>query len=320
MSNQYRILLVGAGNMGSLHARVTSQHPRTSLDVLVDPREDVGRSVAERFGATWRAEIGDLTQIDAVIIAAATEAHEELAVQVLEAGKPLLIEKPVAPSLKATMRIVDLAEVKDLPLQCGLLERYNPAVVTARRAIREPVYVTAKRHSPYAPRIATGVASDLLVHDVDLAIQVMGAKPARVNASLGVFDPRSLAHAEDIAEVQMVFDNSAIAQVSASRVGQRKIRELFVHELDRLFEIDLLRRTVTIYHHISGEAADDNGRGYRQQSVMEIPELVTSQEPLGAQLDHFVEILDGEGDAAEERRSILPAHEVIDLAKAARNL
>ena len=97
-----QIILVGAGSMGSHHARVISQSESADLAVLVDPREDVGRAVAERFGATWRRELPDLDSYDAVVIAAATEAHYELAVQVLGQDRPLLIEKPVADSLLRT--------------------------------------------------------------------------------------------------------------------------------------------------------------------------------------------------------------------------
>lgn len=316
MSDPYRFLLVGAGNMGANHARVTAMHPRAQLVGIVDPREEVARPLADRFQADWQPEIGDLSDVDAVILAAATEVHPQLATQILEAGKALLIEKPVAPSLEESRRIVELSRAKGVPLQCGLLERYNPAILTAQRAIKDPVYITGRRHSPYAPRIKTGVCWDLLVHDVDLAILLMGSLPTGVNAALGVFDTRSLAEAEDVAEVQMRFANGSVAQVSASRISQQKIREITVYELDRMFEIDLLRRTVTIYHFVSGEAADDDGRGYRQQSVMEIPELVTSQEPLGAQLDHFIGILDGTVDADVERDSILPSHEVVETAKA----
>jgi predicted dehydrogenase len=315
MSTSYNFLLVGAGAMGGNHARVVAAHSRANLVGVVDPREDTGRQVAERFGARWRPTLDDLSGVDAVILAAGTESHTDLAIQILEAGVPLLIEKPVAPSLADTQKIVDLSRSTGVPLQCGLLERYNPAILTAERAIREPVYITARRHSPYTPRIKTGVAWDLLVHDVDLIIHLMGAYPTTTTAALSVFDPRSLTHAEDLAEVQLRFDAGQVAQASAARISQQKIRQITVYELNRMFEIDLLRRTVTIYHFISAEIATDNGRGYRQQSVMEIPELVTSQEPLSAQLDHFIGILDGTVDADAERESILPSHEVIARVK-----
>ncbi|MDQ0574694.1 Gfo/Idh/MocA family oxidoreductase [Agromyces albus] len=317
MSHRLRIALIGAGTMGSHHARVISQSQRADLAVLVDPRKSVGAMVAERFGTEWAPELPDLSDFDGVVIAAATEAHHELAMQVLSQDTAVLIEKPVADSLLKTREIIALAEQRDLPLVCGLLERYNPAVMTARALVDRPLHITATRHSPYAPRIRTGVAWDLLVHDVDLAINLIGTEPTTVDARLGFFHPDSADGAEDVAETLLGFGDGAIAHVSASRIGQRKIRQLSIHEADRLIEVDLLRRDVTVYHHVSENAVDE-GRGYRQQTVIEIPELVSSQEPLTTQFSHFVDLVEGTGDAAAERATILPSHEVIDAATSSR--
>jgi predicted dehydrogenase len=311
------VLLVGAGNMGSHHARVISQSPRAKLEVLVDPRKSVGTTVASRYGATWAPELPDLDNIDVVVIAAATEAHYDLAVATLNSKKALLIEKPVSDSLLRTTDILSLADANDVPLMCGLLERFNPAVLTARNFIEAPLHVTATRHSPYAARIRTGVAWDLLVHDVDLAINVMGTDPLDVDARLGFFHPDSVAEAEDVAETILSFDGGALAHISASRVSQRKIRQLSIYEPERLIEVDLLRRDVTVYYHVSENSVDE-GRGYRQQTIIEIPELISSEEPLTAQFNHLIDIFEGKADAAMERATILPSHRVIDRVIAQR--
>ncbi|MBW4719613.1 Gfo/Idh/MocA family protein [Saccharothrix obliqua] len=317
MSGTPRIALVGVGSMGSLHARVTSQNDRCELARIVDPREEVGRAVAETYGAAWTPEVGDLSDIDAVVLASATETHHGLALQVLEQGKPLLVEKPVCADLAETEEVLALAESRGLPIMCGLLERYNPAVMTALELITEPVYVSAVRHSPYAPRIRTGVAWDLLVHDVDLAIRCMGgAEPVRFSAGVGQFHPDSAPGAEDLVNTLMGFPSGALAAVSASRIGQRKIRTLSITELDRLIEVDLLTRNITIYHHVSQDAATPDGRGYRQQAIIEIPELVTAREPLATQLDRFLDLIEGRVDADAERASILPSHRAVAAVRA----
>lgn len=313
-----RIALVGAGTMGSHHARVISQSPDATLAVLVDPRETVGRAVAERFGSVWAPELPQLDDLDGVVIAAATEAHYPLAMQVIGEQTPLLVEKPVADSLLRTEEILAAADALDLPFMCGLLERYNPAIMTARTMLDAPFHITATRHSPYAERIRTGVAWDLLVHDVDLAVTLMGTEPLSVEARLGFFHQSSEADAEDVAETLLEFAGGGIAQVSASRVGQRKIRKVSIYQQDRLIELDLLRRDVTVYHHISENSADGEGRGYKQQTVIEIPEMVTSQEPLITQFQRFIGVIDGTVDAAAERASILPSHRIIDQVTARR--
>lgn len=312
---QPRILLIGAGTMGSLHARVIAQSTVASLAAVIDGREDAGRALADRFGASWLPAVDDLRNIDAVVVAASTEAHFDLARVVLEAGKPMLIEKPVADSLEKTLAVIELSEARGVPMMCGLLERFNPAVITAQALVDDPKFITATRHSPYAPRIRTGVGWDLLVHDVDLASRMLGGEPSSISGALGRFHPLSEPGAEDVAEAVLSFDGGRVAHVSASRVGQRKIRSMSVHDLDKLIEIDLLRRDVTVYRHVSDQPADAEGRGYRQQTVIEIPELITAQEPLAAQLGHFVGLIEGRVDADEERRSLLPAHRIVEALK-----
>jgi predicted dehydrogenase len=308
------LAVVGAGSMGALHARVVHSSPRADLAVVVEPCEDVGRAVAERYGARWAPDLSGLAGVDAVIVAAATSAHHPLALEVIAAGLPLLVEKPMADSLARSEEIVAAAAGAGLPLMCGLLERYNSAVVTAARLTRDPVHVSALRHSPYAPRIATGVAWDLLVHDVDLALRLFGDEPASLDARFGYFHPRSLAGAEDLAEVQLAFPQGRLATLSASRIGQRKVRSLTITEVDRAIEVDLLRQTVTIYRHVDAEAASDDGLGYRQQTVIEIPAIVSLGEPLAVQFARFLDLVEGSADADAERAAILPSHRVVARA------
>ncbi|NIH86090.1 Gfo/Idh/MocA family protein [Amycolatopsis granulosa] len=317
---RYRIALVGAGTMGALHARVLSRHDRVDLVRVVEPRAAAGRACARRYGTSWTPGLGELSDVDAVVLASATETHHALALEILGQGKPLLVEKPVANSLAAAEEVVALSATRDVPLMCGFVERFNPAVLTARALAARPVHLMARRHGPYAPRIRTGVAWDLLVHDVDIAIQFFGTTPHRITSGAGYFHPDSADGAEDAVEAVLSFP-SGLATVSASRVGQRKVRSLVISELDRLIELDLIRRDVTLYRHVSHDAVTPDGLGYRQQAVIEIPELVSAAEPLAAQLDHFLALLDGRADPDAERASILPAHRVVAtvLDQAARS-
>jgi predicted dehydrogenase len=312
VSARPRVALVGAGSMGSLHARVLAQSQRCDLVAIVEPDTETGRRIADRWQATWLPELDSLPAVDAVVLASATETHYPLATSVLERGIPLLVEKPVCADLADTEKVVALAERRDVPVMCGFVERYNPAVLTALSVVDRPVHLSAARHSPFVPRIRTGVGWDLLVHDVDIAIRCLGGtEPASVSSAVGFFHPDSSPHAEDVVETVLGFPGGALATVSASRIGQRKVRSLTITEVERLIEVDLLHRYVTIYRHVSGEAATPDGRGYRQQTIIEIPELVTAAEPLASQLDRFLDVVTGAADPADERRSILPAHRVV---------
>lgn len=310
-----RIALVGCGSMGFNHARVIANGPDTELAVIVDPDEAVGRRVADLYGARWAPELDGLGEVDAAVVAAPTEHHLAAALPIIEAGLPLLVEKPVCPSVRDTEAVVAASERAGVPLMCGLLERFNPAVRVAFAMLEQPLLVRSERHSPYAPRIRTGVAWDLLVHDVDLVIQAFGGThPASVEVSRGHFHPSSLAEAEDVVEASLGFEDGGIASVSASRIGQRKVRTMVISELDRMLEVDLLRRDVTIYRHSTIDPSE-SGSGYRQRTEIEVPEIIGA-EPLVSQLAHFVDLVEGRADADRERDSILPAHRVIEQALA----
>ena len=311
MATPLRIALVGSGSMGRNHARVIATGARSELAAVIDPHEESGRAVADQHGSSWQPDLEGIAAFDAVVIAAATEAHHELATSVIEAGLPLLVEKPLAPSLEQSRDLVDASRAAGTPLMCGFLERFNPAVMTAMRMVEAPLYVRAQRHSPYAPRIKTGVAWDLLVHDVDLVVRAFGGEqPESFDVKVGQFHPDSVPGAEDIVEAGIRFSGGGIASVSASRLGQVKVRSMVIQELDRMIEIDLLRRGLTSYRHSSIEA-DDDFVGFRQFTEIEVPEI-GGAEPLVSQLDHFVSLVEGLVDVDTERESILPAHRVVD--------
>ena len=312
-----RIALVGAGSMGRNHGRIIGESPRAEFSVVIDPFEDPGTTLADAWGATWSPSIEAISEVDAVVVAASTEHHYDIAKDVLAAGLPLLIEKPVCPSLENTIEILELSEATGTPMMCGFLERYNPAVIAARRMIENPLYVRADRHSPYAPRIKTGVAWDLLVHDVDLIAQLFGGEqPDAVNVEVGHFHPSSVDGAEDVVDVSLRFREHGLASASASRLGQRKVRSMLVQTLDDMLEIDLLRRGVTLYRHSTIDEDRPGGAGFRQVTEMVVPEI-TGREPLASQFDRFLDLIEGDSDIDAERRSILPAHRIVDRALSA---
>jgi predicted dehydrogenase len=310
-----RIGLVGTGTMGALHARVISQSPRCELAWVADPDRATGEEVAGRWGTRWIPEM-DLRTVDAVFVAAPTETHHRLATAILANGTPLLVEKPLADRLEDAVEIVEISERLDVPLMCGFLERYNPAILTALEFVEQPIHVAANRHSPYVARIRTGVASDLLIHDLDVLLRVFGRAPVRAEGHLGWFHPDSERGAEDMADAILDFPGGGIGMATASRISQRKIRTLVITELDRQIELDLVRQDITIYRHLGSAAMEDTGLGYRQQTVIDIPVIQHQREPLATQLDRFLELLDGRADASVERKGLLPPHVLLETVRA----
>jgi predicted dehydrogenase len=305
-----RVGLIGAGSMGSLHARVVAGFDATELAWVADPDQQAGERLAERFASKWLPE-PELGGIDAVVIAAPTQFHHAHAMSVVDAGVPLLVEKPIADTLAHVEEIVNASQQRDSVLMCGLLERFNPAVRTAAEITREPLHVTTVRHSPYAERIRTGVASDLLIHDIDLVVRLMGQAPVALTGHYGYFEPRSTTSSEDVAEATLRFSRGQIASLSVSRIAHHKIRLLTIAELARVIEVDLLRQSITIYRHVQ-ESGFDEDAGYRQQTIIEIPVVRHAGEPLQLQLQHFVDLIRGDADVAAERETLLQPHRLID--------
>jgi predicted dehydrogenase len=314
-----RVGLIGAGSMGSLHARVVAGFDATELAWIADPDREAGERLAERFGSKWLSE-PETAGVDAIVIATPTQFHHSHAMAVVDSGLPLLVEKPIADTLAHVEEIVDASAQRGTVLMCGLLERFNPAVRTASEIAKQPLHVTTVRHSPYAERIRTGVASDLLIHDIDLVVRLMGQAPAALTGHYGYFEPRSTTSSEDVAEATLRFSGGQIASLSVSRIAQHKIRSLTIAELARVIEVDLLRQSITIYRHVQ-ESGFDEDAGYRQQTIIEIPVVRHPGEPLQLQLAHFVDLVNGDADRALERDTLLLPHRLIDqVAASAREV
>lgn len=313
-----RIGIIGAGSMGSLHARVVATAESTDLVWIAEPDQVQGEQIATRFATRWIAE-PDFNSVDAVIVAAPTQFHHAIAMRVIEAGKPLLLEKPLADNLEHSRELVDLARAKGAILMCGLLERFNPAVRTASEIAKAPLHVSTVRHSPYAERIRTGVIGDLLIHDVDLVLRLMADTPIAASCHFGHFEPRSAAGSEDVADAILQFGSGQIASLSASRVGQRKVRAVTIAELGRVIEVDLLRQDITVYRHVQGNEFDEDA-GYSQQTIIDIPVVRHLGEPLQLQLQHFIGLVEGTIDAHAELDGIMAPHIAIDeLIRLARS-
>jgi predicted dehydrogenase len=304
-----RIGLVGAGSMGAFHARVVANADCAELAWVADPDES-RRAVAERYGSKWIPE-PDLGSVDAVVVATPTHLHREIALEVIAAGLPLLLEKPLADSLAVSTELVEAARAAGTVLMCGLVERFNPAVRTVNDIVREPVHASAVRHSPYAERVKTGVAQDLLIHDVDMLMRLFGSEPMVAHSMRASFDARSGTGADDMVEATLRFDTGALATASVSRLAQRKVRILRVMELGRAIDVDLMRQSITVYRHVEHSVSIDDA-GYQQQTIIEIPVLQHQGEPLMLQLQHFVALADGRADAEAELASLLPAHRMVE--------
>jgi predicted dehydrogenase len=297
--------------MGSHHGRVIAESQRCELAAVVDPVEFRGRGLAERFGADWRPAIGNLSGIDAVVIASPTDQHRTAAFDVLAEGVPLLVEKPLCASVSETRDLVEAALRRGIPLMCGFVERFNPAVLAALSLVEHPDAVRAQRSSSYSPRMHAGVTWDLLVHDIDIVLRLFNEEMPKIVSSTTVQYGGEGRIGEDIVDAKLEFSDGRTAVLSASRVSSTKMRQLTISGRERTVVADLLNPSVTVYPRPASRippAVDDVSYGQEISSQIKYSGY---REPLAAQWDRFVDILEGKADASAETRSILPSHEVV---------
>jgi predicted dehydrogenase len=307
----HRLALIGAGAMGTNHARVIADSPRAVLEVVVDADKERARLLTDQFGGTV-ADLDAVLDCDAVIVAASTQSHTAIALPLIDQGVPILVEKPLALTLAEAQALCRAATDRGSVLACGFVERFGAVVNQGMKLLDEtPIHIVTMRHSPVAERIAGSVVYDLLIHDIDLALLFMGDN--RVTGVSGTsWRPDGGAWAE-IADCGLQFAHGGLATMSASRAGQRKLRSVQVFTRSMMLELDLLRADLTVYRNVRLEQSDvAHSLTYRAETIVDIPFVRHIAEPLALQLDHFLNLVEGKADRTAEIVGVLPPHIVAE--------
>lgn len=219
-----RLAVIGCGKLGGYHANIAAGNDGFELIAVVDPVEASRESLAEKTGARAVVDIAEvLDQIDAAVVATPTATHAGTVVSLLEAGKHVLVEKPIAPNLAEADAMVTAAEAAGCVLQVGHVERFNPALSATPGGLRPPRFIQATRSSGFTFRSTDiGVVLDLMIHDIDLVLSLAGSHVVSV-AAQGM---SVLGDNEDVAAAQLTLANGCVAQLNASRVSPTAVREM----------------------------------------------------------------------------------------------
>jgi predicted dehydrogenase len=276
--------------MGKNHARVFSTLRYTDLVGVCDQNEAAGRALAHQYDTRYFASVGDLLpEVDAVSIVTPTSTHFDLAMQCLEHGLDIFVEKPITETVLHAELLAAAAVNRERILQVGHIERFNPAYAELKHVLEEMtvLVVNFERLSPYiGSNIDVDVVLDLMIHDLDLVMDLVGAEPVGIEArGLAAFSG-----AIDHAYVSLQFETGPLLSVTASRVTEQKVRKIEATALEAYIDGDLLNKTVSVHRGTVGNYLNQNHRGvkYRQESVVERIH-VPSAEPLFLELQHFVE-------------------------------
>ena len=306
-----RIAVVGAGTMGRHHIRILAGLPGVELVAVVDPAVDPVHPSVAVHGVPVLRSIADLPQVEAAVLATPTHEHFQVGAELLERGVHLLVEKPLALDETDAARMVQLARQRGLTLAVGHVERFNAAFALLKTVCREPTMISFERLSPFTPRIADSVVTDLMIHDLDMAMWLLGEYPTDVHAvGTTVFSD-----VIDVASAVLRFPSGCIATLQASRATQDKVRRVSVGEKDRFIVADSIRQDVMIKRETTVNFSDDDGpQAYRQANTVEIPYLDRSGEPLMRELADFVSAV------ADRRQPLVTGEDGLRAVRLAREI
>ena len=285
-TNKLRTGVIGVGSLGRQHARVHAALAAEGLTTFVkvcDLNEDSARSVANERSTGWTTNWRDLIgEVDAVSIAAPTEAHCEIACGLLEVGIHVLVEKPISRTLEEADAMIAAAQRGNASLQVGHLERFNPAMVALKPHVRNPVYFEIHRVGEFTARsLDIDVVLDLMIHDLDIVQWLVGeeVEVTEIHA-VGI---AILTDKVDAANARLEFSTGAVANITASRVGTEKIRKMRFFQPHDYIAIDYTTKRASVSS-LSPPAANGAWPGVHVMNLN-----VIDIEPLRAEIVSFLD-------------------------------
>ncbi|MFN5515246.1 MAG: Gfo/Idh/MocA family oxidoreductase [Cyanobacteriota bacterium] len=284
-----RIGVIGVGNMGQHHTRVLSLMKDVEFIGISDLNLERGLDTASKYRVKFFERYQDMLEhVDAVCVAVPTRLHHSVGMACLQAGVHTLIEKPIAASISEAESLVNAAAESHCILQVGHIERFNPAFLELGKILttEELLAIEAHRMSPYSQRANdVSVVLDLMIHDIDLLLELVGAPVVKLTAS---GSRASGSGYLDYVTATLGFASGIVATLTASKVTHRKIRRIVAHCKNSLTEADFLNNEILIHRQTTANCSADYGQVlYRQDGLIE--KVYTSNiEPLHAELEHFV--------------------------------
>ena len=278
MRKVLRTGVIGTGAMGRNHARIYSESPDTRLIGVADIDEKRATSVAQSYECKAYTSYEDLLNenLDAVSIAVPTILHKKVALDTIDKGINVLVEKPIADTVEHADEIIEAARRKGVKLMVGHVERFNPAIIKLRELIDngqlgDIISISAKRVGPYNPRIRdVGIILDLGTHDIDIMSYLCGEKIKEVYASAG-----SYVHShEDHAIITLNFENGSNGLIETNWFTPYKVRALTVVGSKGIAEVNYIEVTLRIFD-----------KEWVRDAKIE------KEEPLKLELAHFVDCI-----------------------------
>jgi predicted dehydrogenase len=275
-----RIGVIGVGHLGSLHAKMLADMPGVRLSGVFDIDAARAGTVAAQYGTTAAASLEALLDgVDAVTVATSTHTHCEVALRALERGKHVFLEKPITETVAEAESLCLAASGRGLIIQVGHIERFNPAILALEKYTIDPMFIESHRLAQFNPRgTDVGVVLDLMIHDIDLILSFVHS-PVRAVEANGV---AVVSDSVDIANARLQFENGCVANVTASRISQRKMRKMRLFQKSGYISIDFSEGVAEVFRLVGEDEPDVKGTmmlgeigsgKHRRKIVYELPEV-----------------------------------------------
>ncbi|HEV8660668.1 MAG TPA: Gfo/Idh/MocA family oxidoreductase [Thermoanaerobaculia bacterium] len=268
-----KIGVVGTGYLGRLHARVLQEMPEANLVGFVETNDAIANEIVSALGLRRIGSVAELArQAQCAVVSTPTVSHFDVARELMEAGCDVMVEKPITATVDEAKRLIDIASKKKRLIQVGHVERYNPAIVAVADLVRDARYVECERIGVFSGRsLDIDVLLDLMIHDLNLILSLLRQDVVDIRA-VGV---PVLTEKVDITNVRLELENGAVANLTASRVSQDRVRK------QRFFGNDF---------YMSVDTKEQEVKGYRlvEKKIQPLQVSVTKKEPLRAELEAFL--------------------------------
>jgi predicted dehydrogenase len=231
--------------------------PTVELVGVFDIETEKAQRVAAEFRTVAFPDLQELlSRVEAVTIATTTTAHYDAAHLALIQGKHLFIEKPVTQTIAEAELLCALAKQKDLTIQVGHIERFNPAILALEHYRISPMFVESHRLAQFNPRgTDVAVVLDLMIHDIDIILSFVQSPVVQVDAS-GV---AVVSESVDIANARLQFENGCVANVTASRISQKKMRKMRLFQKNEYISIDFSEGVAEVFKLVDQDVPDTKG-------------------------------------------------------------
>ena len=291
-----RVGVIGVGALGHHHARILRGIEGATMAGFFEANAERAAKVAGELNLkAFASEAELLAAVDAVTIVVPTPAHFAVASQALEAGKHVLVEKPIATTLEEADGMLAIARKRGVLIQTGHVERFNRAIRGALQFVDRPQFIESDRLAPFNSRGSdVAVVLDLMIHDIDLVHTLVGGSVTNVAAvGVGVLTP-----SVDIANARLTFASGAVANITASRISRERMRKIRVFQPTGYLSLDLATGSGEFYHlrkdlDIAALVAAAQGAVALEQFVTREPVEAPEGDALTLELQSFVDAVRG---------------------------